>query len=199
MRLALLAIALVTASPAAAQGVDRWRPLIAEASLRFGVPTRWIERVMRAESAGWTTLNGRPIRSRAGAMGLMQLMPSTWADMRARLRLGDDPDDPRDNIIAGTCYLRLLYDRFGYPDLFAAYNAGPARYAAYLINKQPLPRETVAYLRAVAGSSLRDATPVVPSLVAFRREDRPPDRAGQNAAPTAPAPPTVFAIRKPNP
>src|SRR3546814_15594798 len=66
------------------------------------------------------------------AMGLMQLMPATWADMRRRLGLGSDPHAPRTNILAGTLYLRLMYDRVGYPDMFGAYNAVPARYPAYL-------------------------------------------------------------------
>jgi soluble lytic murein transglycosylase-like protein len=64
--------------------VARWRPFIAEASRRFGVPAAWIERVMRAESGGRTTRNGRPISSPAGAMGLMQLMPATWAELSVR-------------------------------------------------------------------------------------------------------------------
>src|SRR3546814_13425104 len=72
-------------------------------------------------STRFRSLNGRPIRSRAGAMGLMQLMPATWADMRARVGLGRNPDDPRDNILAATFCLRLMYDRFGYPGLFGAY------------------------------------------------------------------------------
>src|SRR3546814_5104838 len=84
----LPAILLLAATPAKADEVERWRPMIEEASTRFGIPTSWIERVMRAESRGLTMLNGRPIRSSAGAMGLMQLMPATWADMRARLGLG---------------------------------------------------------------------------------------------------------------
>src|SRR3546814_144360 len=81
---------------------------------------------------------------------LMQLMPATWADMRRRLGLGSDPHAPRDNILAGTLYLRLMYDRFGYPGLFGAYNAGPARYAAYLEGRRSLPGETRDYLRKVA-------------------------------------------------
>src|SRR3546814_8528270 len=72
----LPAILLLAATPAKADEVERWRPMIEEASTRFGIPTSWIERVMRAESRGLTMLNGRPIRSRAGAMGLMQLMRS---------------------------------------------------------------------------------------------------------------------------
>lgn len=146
------ALLLFAATSAHADEVDRWRPLIAEASSRFGIPTSWIERVIRAESRGFTTLNGRPIRSRAGAMGLMQLMPGTWADMRVRLALGSNPDDPRDNILAGTLFLRMMYDRFGYPGLFGAYNAGPGAYASYLAGKRRLPEETVAYLGSVSGS-----------------------------------------------
>lgn len=145
------AILMLFATPAHADEVARWTPYIDEASARFGIPTSWIERVMRAESKGLTALNGRPIRSRAGAMGLMQLMPATWTEMRARLGLGSNPDDPRDNILAGTCFLRLMYDRFGYPGLFGAYNAGPGAYAAYLAGKRRLPDETAAYLGSVGG------------------------------------------------
>ncbi len=144
-------IACVAAPVVATEGVAAWRPWITEASLRFGVPTAWIERVMQAESRGRTRLDGRPIRSRAGAMGLMQLMPGTWAAMRERLGLGTDPDDPRDNILAGTFYLRLMYDRFGYPGLFAAYNVGPGRHAAHLATGSALPGETIAYLQTVGG------------------------------------------------
>ena len=145
-----LALLLRPASVAAADPLDRWAGHVAEASARFGVPAEWIRRVMRAESGGRTTLGDRPIVSRAGAMGLMQLMPGTWADMRARFGLGSDPHDPRDNILAGTAYLRLMYDRFGYPGLFAAYNAGPVRYARHLATGRPLPAETVAYVAVVA-------------------------------------------------
>jgi soluble lytic murein transglycosylase-like protein len=83
-------------------------------------------------------------------MGLMQLMPGTWSDMRLALGLGRDPHDPADNIAAGTFYLRLMYERFGYPGLFAAYNAGPERYSAYLSGRRGLPAETRAYVAAVA-------------------------------------------------
>jgi soluble lytic murein transglycosylase-like protein len=137
-----------------AREIDRWAWHIAEASARFGIPQEWIRRVMRAESGGRTMLNGRPITSSAGAMGLMQLMPGTWAEMRAAHRLGADPHDPGDNIVAGTAYLRTLYGRFGYPGLFAAYHAGPSRYADHLATGRPLPAETIDYLAAV-GSPAR--------------------------------------------
>jgi membrane-bound lytic murein transglycosylase B len=118
---------------------------IAEASARFGIPERWIRAVMQAESAG----DPRAV-SRAGAMGLMQIMPGTWAELRVRYRLGADVFDPRDNILAGTAYLREMYDRFGSPGFLAAYNAGPARYAEHLASGRPLPRETRAYMATLA-------------------------------------------------
>lgn len=149
----LAAMSLAAATPAAAEPLDRYAPHIAEAAHRFGLPEDWIERVIRAESGGRTTLGGRPIVSRAGAMGLMQLMPGTWAEMRAALGLGRNPHAPRDNILAGSYYLRLLYDRFGYPGMFAAYNAGPARYSAYLAGRSRLPAETRSYLATIAGGA----------------------------------------------
>lgn len=187
---------LLVATPARADDVDRWRPLIQEASTRFGIPTSWIERVIRAESRGLTVLNGRPIRSRAGAMGLMQLMPATWTEMRARLSLGSNPDDPRDNILAGTFFLRLMYDRFGYPGLFGAYNAGPGAYAAFLAGRRQLPGETVAYLGTVGGAA-RGGPPAPqpasqPSLFIVRREpagDQQPSVPGEGPA-------ALFAVRK---
>ena len=158
LRILAAAAVFAWASPANADPVDRWALHVADASARFGVPAVWIRRVMRAESGGQTMRAGRPIVSRAGAIGLMQLMPGTWRDMRALLGLGADPNDPRDNILAGAAYLRMMYDRFGYPGLFGAYNAGPARYAASLSGARTLPAETRAYVARLAG--VRRAAPV---------------------------------------
>lgn len=123
---------------------DAYADYIAEASRRFGVPVAWIKAVMRAESAG----ESRAVSS-AGAMGLMQIMPATWTDLRTRHGLGRDPYDPRDNILAGTAYLRELYDRYGSPGFLAAYNAGPGRYESSLAGR-PLPAETRAYVALLA-------------------------------------------------
>ena len=57
-------------------------------------------------------------------MGLMQILPETWTELRVRYGFGADPYDPRDNILAGTAYLRQLIDRYGWPDAAAAYHAG---------------------------------------------------------------------------
>jgi membrane-bound lytic murein transglycosylase B len=134
--------------------IDQWQPLIAEASRRFAVPAAWIRAVMQAESGGRTMLDGRPITSRAGATGLMQVMPETYEEMRLRYGLGGDPHDPRDNILAGTAYLREMYDRYGYPGVFAAYNAGPARFDAHLLTGRSLAAETQRYLAALSLPSL---------------------------------------------
>jgi len=138
----------------AADAVDRWQPLIAEAARRFGLPQSWIRAVMKAESGGRMTLDGTPITSPAGAMGLMQVMPQTYAAMRAWLGLGTDPYDPRDNILAGTAYLADMDQRYGYPGLFAAYNAGPERFERYLQDGAPLPGETVRYLAQIGPHAL---------------------------------------------
>lgn len=93
--------------------------------------------------------------SSAGAMGLMQLMPSTYNDMRMQFSLGPDPYKPRDNIFAGTAYLRFMYQRYGYPHLFAAYQAGPGRLDDYLFSRKELPQSTRGYVgKIVPGAEI---------------------------------------------
>ncbi|MBX3565924.1 MULTISPECIES: lytic transglycosylase domain-containing protein [unclassified Sphingomonas] len=118
---------------------------IARAAQRFAIPDTLIRAVIVVESGGVVYAV-----SPKGAMGLMQLMPGTWADLRRRYDLGGDPFDPCDNIFAGTAYLRELLDRYGDPGFLAAYNAGPGRYKAYLAGR-PLPAETVAYVARLSG------------------------------------------------
>ena len=123
-------ISVVYAASAQAQSVpmatanlaDLYAADIAEASRRFGIPERWIRAVMRVESGGRV----RAV-SPKGAIGLMQIMPDSWAGLRQRCRLGRDPYDPHDNILAGAAYLREMHDRYGTAGFLAAYNAGPGR------------------------------------------------------------------------
>ena len=82
-------------------------------------------------------------------MGLMQVMPETYDELRDRYSLGDDPFDPHDNILAGTAYLREMYDIYGSPGFLAAYNAGPWRLDDYLSNNRPLPDETRRYVAMI--------------------------------------------------
>jgi hypothetical protein len=139
----LAVLALTCKARAGAESeVDR---AIAEASDTYAIPQSWIRAVIAVESAG----NARAL-SRSGAIGLMQLMPGTWAVLRERLHLGGDPYDSHDNVMAGTALLRELYDRFGPGGFLAAYNASPERYLAYLTQGKPLTDETRAYLAHIA-------------------------------------------------
>ena len=134
-----------------AELIDRWAPYIKEASRRFGVSADWIRAVMRMESGGRTLGDdNRPIISSAGAMGIMQVMPETYRDMREQHGLGADPYDPRDNILAGTAYLRRLHEKYGSPKMFAAYNAGPATLEAQSAGKRKLPKETRDYVKRIS-------------------------------------------------
>jgi len=120
---------------------DSFAEYTTEAAQHFGIPTAWIRAVIAAESAG----DAHAV-SPKGAMGLMQIMPETWDALRQRYALGDDPFDPRANILAGAAYLREMLDRYGPEGFLAAYNAGPQRYADHLAIGRPLPAETRAYL-----------------------------------------------------
>ena len=102
--------------------IDRWAGYIAEAARRFARPEAWVRAVMLAESRG-----AADATSPAGAIGLMQIMPDTYAELRARYGLGANAYDPHDNIIAGTAYMSEMIELFGVPNFLAAYNAGPAR------------------------------------------------------------------------
>lgn len=146
-------IGVVSAAPVKTQSapvvatnpVNPYAGYIAEASRRFGIPESWIRAVMRVESRGQVKAV-----SPKGAIGLMQIMPDTWAGLRLRYRLGRDPRDPRDNILVGAAYLREMHDRFGAAGFLAAYNAGPGRYVEYVAAGRPLPAETRAYVAALA-------------------------------------------------
>ena len=145
--------------------VKRWRPIVAKASRRFGVPVTWVNAVMRLESGGRTMLSEKmPMVSEKGAVGIMQVMPKTYAEMRTQHRLGADPFNPNDNILAGAAYLRWLKSKYAYPAIFAAYNAGPQRVDDLLTKGTPLPDETRGYVQRIGeilnGSGGGDGTSI---------------------------------------
>ncbi|MVZ98125.1 lytic transglycosylase domain-containing protein [Sphingorhabdus sp. IMCC26285] len=140
---------------------------VAEAAQRFGIPEHWIYAVMRTESAGRIGAV-----SSAGAMGLMQLMPGTWERQRTRFGLGTDPFDPRDNIMAGTSYLREMYDSYGTPGFLAAYNAGPGRYQDWRDRGRPLPAETRSYVAKIAPMLQSGSGPTVVASAQILQADR---------------------------
>ncbi|MDF3625953.1 lytic transglycosylase domain-containing protein [Brytella acorum] len=130
----------VIASPVAAP----FDTYVTKAAARAQIPATWIAGVMRAESHG----DASAVSPR-GAIGLMQIMPETWRELRRALNLGADPFDPRDNITAGAAYLRQLHDRYGDTGFLAAYNAGPGRYDEHLATGRALPDETRDYVARV--------------------------------------------------
>lgn len=182
-----------------------WDDLIEEASRRFGLPPSWVRGVMQIESGGRAMQNGRPIKSAAGAMGLMQVMPETFAEMTRRYGLGSDPYEPRANILAGTAFLREMYDRYGAPHFLAAYNAGPGRVDDHLRSGRPLPFETQRYAQTLAPKILGDVangpsatSPQVRDLTsaeAMRRAALSPSRR-LPPAPPSPADAPLFVTAK---
>lgn len=112
--------------------------IIGDAGQKYGVDPSLIKAVIQAESGGY------PLAvSKAGARGLMQLMPETAADLGVT-----NPFDPAQNIMGGTRYLRNLLDRYrGDVKLaLAAYNWGMGN-----LEKRPesMPRETKNYISQV--------------------------------------------------
>ena len=117
---------------------ERFDDFIREASQKYGVERDLIRAVIKAES------NYNPnAKSEAGAVGLMQLLPSTANDMGVT-----DIYDPRENIHGGTRYLGMLLNRFGgnMERALAAYNWGPGH-----VERTPdrLPSETRTYIQRV--------------------------------------------------
>jgi soluble lytic murein transglycosylase-like protein len=118
---------------------SRYNGLIGEAARLYQLPEPFIRAVVRVESDFNPT-----VVSRAGAMGLMQLMPKTARSMGV-----SDPFDARQNILGGARYLRLLANRFK-GDLVltvAAYNAGHGAVEKY--EGIPPYKETQRYVRRV--------------------------------------------------
>jgi hypothetical protein len=146
---------------ASSEPLHPFAAFVTEASRRFSVPEHWIRAVVHIESGA-----KQRARSSKGAIGLMQIMPGTWNELRARHGLGTDPYDPHDNILAGTAYIRELHDRYGAPGFLAAYNAGPGRYERHLATGRPLPAETQTYVATLAPMINRAPADGQPSVVA---------------------------------
>ncbi|HYP63117.1 MAG TPA: lytic transglycosylase domain-containing protein [Acidocella sp.] len=140
---------------------DPWGPYVQEAAARYSIPQQWIRAVMAQESGG-----EEQAVSPVGAMGLMQIMPGTYDELRDENGLGPDPFNPEDNILAGAAYIREMYDRYGSPGFLAAYNAGPEAVDSYLAGQSGLPDETVNYLAAVT-PNLGNALPMSGALANY--------------------------------
>jgi len=143
------------------QLMNRWQPLVQEASKKFGMPAAWIRVVIQMESGGRTMIaENKPITSKVGAVGLMQLMPDTYKDMQKQYKLGGNPFNPHDNIIAGAAYLKWLHGKYGFPAMFVAYNDGPGNLEAKQHKGRALPAETRNYVSKIC-ATLGVAAPAV--------------------------------------
>jgi soluble lytic murein transglycosylase-like protein len=144
-----------TTKPASRRAVQ-YDGLIEEHASANDVNPALVKAVIQAESA----FNPRA-RSHKGAMGLMQLMPATAAELGVT-----DPYDPVENIRAGVIYLKKLLAKYaGNVALaLAAYNAGPAAVARY--GTVPPYRETRNYVDKVRKAA--DAAPAGPRTRVYR-------------------------------
>ena len=118
---------------------DRYDHLIAEASKRHDIPFSLLKAIIKAES----NFNRKAV-SKAGALGLMQLMPYNLKAFNV-----DDPFNAWENVMGGTWYFKKMLLRFKgkLPWAIAAYNAGPDRVDRY----QGIPpiKETKDYVERV--------------------------------------------------
>lgn len=120
-------------------------PMFDEAAAKTGLPMWWLKGTAAAES------DFRMLKpNHAGATGVMQLLPGTFAELQRRYPQHGltSINDPRSNILAGALYLKEQYDKFKSYDLAsAAYNAGPGNVTKY--HGIPPFKETRAYVPRV--------------------------------------------------
>jgi hypothetical protein len=139
-----------------ARGGHKYENMVAAEAERIGLDPNIAVHALYKETG--SLKNPESARSRAGAIGVMQLMPKTAKE------LGVDPFNPEENVRGGVMYLKRMMDKYQDPTLaLAAYNAGPGRVDRALKSGQgitALPRETQNY---VVGSRMASG-----GIVAFQ-------------------------------
>jgi hypothetical protein len=153
---------VLSTRPSSSSFTDTYDTLITQHAEARGLRPDLVRAVVQVESG----YNARAVSSK-GALGLMQLMPSTARDLGV-----SSPFDPEENIRGGTLYLRQLLDRFGGSEelALAAYNAGPTAVDRYG-NHVPPYAETQDYVRKV---QTRTSPATTPSAQAAKPEPPPP-------------------------
>ena len=132
-----------TTRPAPSRRAQAFEPWILENASVHNVRPELVRAVIQAESAF-----NPSARSHKGAMGLMQLMPATAAELGVT-----DPYDPEQNIRGGVAYLKSLLARYDHNEelALAAYNAGPGAVERY--GAVPPYRETRNYIARIKSHS----------------------------------------------
>ena len=152
-----------------ARGGHKYEGMVAAEAERIGLDPNIAVHALYKETGNLK--NPESARSRAGALGVMQLMPKTAKE------LGVDPLNPEENIRGGVMYLKKMYDKYQDPTLaLAAYNAGPGRVDRALRSGQgisSLPRETQNY---VIGRNMAEG-----GIVAFQAGGLNPEFGGEGA------------------
>jgi hypothetical protein len=127
------------------KGSHKYEDLVIAEAQRQGIDPSLARHVLYKETGNLP--NPESAKSKAGALGVMQLMPKTAKE------LGVDPMNPEENIRGGVMYLRKMMDKYNDPILAAAaYNAGPGRVDKALKGQglTALPRETRMYIAGLA-------------------------------------------------
>ena len=132
---------------------QKYKAEIEEACERFDLSESLVRAVIKTES-GYKSA----AQSGAGAVGLMQLMPSTAKSTAERLgdvSLCEDLTNPRANILLGTAHLAYLLKKYALPDALAAYNAGEGnllKWKAEGVDDYPF-KETRDYVQKVLSAA----------------------------------------------
>ena len=133
------------------RGGHKYESMVIQEAQRLGIDPNLAVHVLYKETGNLK--DPETARSKAGAIGVMQLMPKTAKG------LGVDPLNPEENIRGGVTYLKQMYDKYQDPTLaLAAYNAGPGRLDKALKSGQGimgLPRETQNYVRMASGGEVK--------------------------------------------
>ena len=131
-----------------AKGTHKYEQDVIKEAKRIGLDPSIAVHALYKETGGLK--DPESARSKAGAIGVMQLMPKTAKE------IGVDPYNPQENISGGVGYLKKMYDKYQDPQLaLMAYNAGPGRVDRALKSPkgiESLPHETLAYRMAAGGS-----------------------------------------------
>jgi hypothetical protein len=137
----------ISAPTAEKKGGHKYEDMVISEAKKQGVNPQLALHVLYKETGNLS--NPETARSKAGAMGPMQLMPGTAKE------LGVDPLNPMENIQGGIAYLKKMYSKYQDPALAAAaYNAGPGRLDKALrsdMGLAALPKETRNYIVGLAG------------------------------------------------